>query len=378
METPYYQYDIDLLQNTLSIAQQKANRFGYTIHYAMKANANPKLLRIISETGFGADCVSGNEVRVALEHGFKPSGIVFAGVGKTDSEIAYAISQKISCLHCESVQELEVINSISGTLNRVTDVAIRINPNIDAHTHKNITTGLSYNKFGISLDDARYILTNLSRYPNTNLIGLHFHIGSQILNTDVFKRFAERVNAIQNELGTLSLPYLNLGGGLGINYSNPENHSIPDFSSYFESIHQVLKPGSGQSTHFELGRSLVGQCGKLISQVLFTKKSGPKRFAVVDAGMNALIRPALYGARHKIVNLSKRNQPIVESYNIVGPICETTDFLGEEIRLPLTERGDILAILSCGAYAESMASDYNLRGKPESLFIHPNAVAFKT
>ncbi len=368
MKTPYYQYDIGLLQRTLSEAKSEASLYGYHIHYAIKANANPTLLGIIAKAGFGADCVSGNEIHAALSNGFSPSGIVFAGVGKTDDEIELSIRNDIYCIHCESVQELEVIDRIAHHQKRRTRVALRINPNVNANTHKSITTGLKQNKFGLTLTEAKALLSSTSKYANVEIIGLHFHIGSQILDMDVFKHLALAVNSIQEELGTQSLPYLNVGGGLGINYQNPELHPIPDFKSYFSTFRTWLKHGNGQKVHFELGRSLVGQCGQLITCVLYTKGNEDKRFVVVDAGMNALIRPALYGAVHRIVNLKKRELPEKFVYDVVGPICETTDCLGEEVLLPETERGDLLAIQSCGAYAESMVSDYNLRDRPGNEF----------
>lgn len=377
MQTPYYQYDMALLHETLDIAKTQASRYGYTIHYAVKANANPNLLKNIASEGFGADCVSGNEIKVALDNGFNSQGIVFAGVGKTDWEIEYAIEQNIHCIHCESVQEFHVIELIAQKLNKKVRVALRINPNVDAHTHKSITTGLKENKFGMSVSEAHSILIEGNRYKNIELIGLHFHIGSQIQNMEVFKNLALEVNRIQDELHSHCLPYLNLGGGLGIDYLNPTVNRLANFSDYFGTIHKWLEPGKGQSIHFELGRSLVGQCGQLYTRVLYTKTSQKRSFAVVDAGMNALIRPALYGAYHRIENISKIDQPVNQTYDVVGPICETTDSFGEEVLLPATERGDLLVIHSCGAYAESMASDYNLRERPHCVFI-PNYELEKT
>lgn len=375
MKTPFYQYDLSLLHETLAVAKKEAAKHGYIIHYAIKANANPTLLRVISSAGFGADCVSGNEIKAALENGFKPHEIVFAGVGKTDDEIKLAIQKGIYCIHCESVQELEVIDRIAHHHKRRARIALRINPNVSANTHKSITTGLKQNKFGLTPDEAKSVLINESKYKNVEIIGMHFHIGSQILDMDVFKHLALAVNRIQEKLGTQNLPYLNVGGGLGINYQNPESHPIPDFKAYFRTFRDWLKIGDIQKVHFELGRSLVGQCGQLITSVLYTKGNADKRFVVVDAGINALIRPALYGAVHRIVNLKKPELPEIHVYDVVGPICETTDCLGEQVLLPETERGDLLAIHSCGAYAESMASDYNLRERPQCVFIN-NALAY--
>lgn len=370
MQTPFYQYDIALLNDTLNTAATQATKYGYTVHYAVKANANPALLNIISGAGFGADCVSGNEIKIALENGFKPQSIVFAGVGKTDWEIEYAIEQGIYCIHCESVQEFQVIDQIAQRLNKTASIALRINPNVDAQTHKSITTGLKENKFGMSVAEASLIISSAGQYKNIKLIGLHFHIGSQIMNMEVFKNLAIEVNQIQERLQSKALRYLNLGGGLGIDYNNPRINRIADFEGYFNTINQWLVPGKEQKVHFELGRSLVGQCGQLFTRVLYTKATKSRNFAIVDAGMNALIRPALYGAIHHIENISKIDFPANQTYDVVGPICETTDCFGEQVNLPYTERGDLLVIHSCGAYAESMASDYNLRERPKSVFNH--------
>lgn len=369
MQTPYYEYDIALLNSILSTAKEEAQRYGYKIHYALKANSNHILLKEIARQGFGADCVSANEIRVALENGFPANSIVFAGVGKSDSELEYAISKDIECINCESVQELEVINQIASSQGKVPRVALRVNPNVDAKTHRLITTGLKENKFGISLEEAEWVFANKNNFNHINFVGLHFHIGSQILNLEVFKQLAIEVNRIQKSLGTISMPYLNLGGGLGIDYENPLENPVPNFEGFFRTVNEYLMPGENQTIHFELGRSLVGQCGKLYTSVLYVKESSSKRFAIVDAGMNALIRPALYGASHRIENVSGGKGDELFSYDVVGPICETSDCFAEDATLPKTSRGDILVIHSCGAYAESMASDYNLRERPRSVYV---------
>jgi len=364
MQTPYYQYNIDLLQQTLSVARQESQQNGFYVHYALKANSNPTILKIIAEYGFGADCVSGNEVRTALENGFEPNKIVFAGVGKTDEEIEFAIDNDILCLHCESIQELEEVNRIASEKGKVAAVALRINPNVDAFTHKHITTGTSINKFGLTVSEAKLAIQIIPRLQNIKLIGLHFHIGSQITKMSVFQKLAQRAHEIEQELNPNGkFPYLNLGGGLGIDYENPNEDPIPDFKNYFATINSSLGKKGFQKVHFELGRSLVGQCGKLITKVLFTKQTGEKNFVIVDAGMNTLIRPALYGAHHRIENTTSQ-ESLNEEYSIVGPICETTDCFGENVYLPVTKRGDLIEILSCGAYGEVMSSRYNLRDLP--------------
>ncbi|HPG99733.1 MAG TPA: diaminopimelate decarboxylase [Tenuifilaceae bacterium] len=368
MKTPYYQYDLQLLRQTLDAATREANKYGYTLHYAVKANANPVILNEISSYGLGADCVSGNEISAALSGGFNPKGIVFAGVGKTDEEIELAIARGIYCIHCESVQELMTIQKIASAMQTTANVALRVNPNVDAHTHKHITTGTMANKFGLTVEEARRIIKNSDRYSNLNLFGLHFHIGSQITEMNVFEELAQRVNELQHDFYANGKPaYLNLGGGLGINYQNPDSELIPPFMNYFDVFARNLNRNSWQSIHFELGRSLVGQCGKLVTRVLYTKKMGSKNFAIVDAGMNALIRPALYGAYHRIVNTSTSSSKM-ERYEVVGPLCESTDILGTNVLMPVTQRNDVLEVLSCGAYAEAMSSRINLRDIPDYCF----------
>ncbi len=368
MKTPYYQYDLQLLRQTLDAATREANKYGYTLHYAVKANANPVILNEISSYGLGADCVSGNEISAALSGGFNPKGIVFAGVGKTDEEIELAIARGIYCIHCESVQELMTIQKIASAMQTTANVALRVNPNVDAHTHKHITTGTMANKFGLTVEEARRIIKNFDRYSNLNLFGLHFHIGSQITEMNVFEDLAQRVNELQHDFYANGEPaYLNLGGGLGINYQNPDSELIPPFMNYFDVFARNLNRNSWQSIHFELGRSLVGQCGKLVTRVLYTKKMGSKNFAIVDAGMNALIRPALYGAYHRIVNTSTSSSKM-ERYEVVGPLCESTDILGTNVLMPVTQRNDVLEVLSCGAYAEAMSSRINLRDIPDYCF----------
>lgn len=360
VETPFYFYDTSLLQKTLFSIKKAADLYNYNLHYAIKANANEKILKVISDYGFGADCVSGNEIKRALESGFDPSSIVFAGVGKTDNEIKYAITNNIFSINCESIQELEIINEFAKQVNKNVRVALRINPNVDANTHKNITTGLKSNKFGISLKDLQNIIENYQNYDNLNIEGLHFHIGSQITDLSVFAKLCKIVNDIYLRFSNhnFNIKHINLGGGLGINYSEPENQ-IPDFSAYFQVFERNLQIPKSVDIHFEPGRSIIGQSGILISKVLFVKENEEKKTIIIDAGLTELIRPALYQATHKIINISSKDS--IEQYDIAGPICETSDYFGKSISLPKTKRGDIIAILSTGAYGEVMASQYNLR-----------------
>ncbi len=365
--TPFYFYNMELLQKTLEIVKQAADSRNYVIHYAVKANANERILKTIARYGYGADCVSGNEVKAAISAGFNPRDIVFAGVGKSDQEIDYALRNNIFCFHCESVQELEVIDRIASIQGKRALVALRVNPNVSANTHAHITTGTPGNKFGLSPSELEQALELIPSLNNLRLIGFHFHIGSQITSMEVFEQLAHRVNELQAQFfANTPMPYLNVGGGLGVNYVNPEEQPIPLFEEYFTTFQKNITSIPGQRVHFELGRSIVAQCGSLITKVLYVKGDDSKKFVVVDAGMTDLLRPALYNAVHKIVNLN--SQSITEEYDVVGPICETTDCFARSIKLPETSRGDLLSILSAGAYGEVMSSRYNLREKPLALF----------
>lgn len=367
LKTPFYYYDTKVLGETLSTINAEAGKHdNYFVHYAVKANTNPAVLRIIRDAGLGVDCVSGGEVQAALNAGFDPKKIVFAGVGKTDWEINLGLEADIFCFNVESLPELEVINELAAKKDKIADICLRINPNVDAHTHANITTGMSENKFGISYKDLRGIIEIAQEMKNINFRGIHFHIGSQILDMVDFRHLCSRINELTEELEGygINLDIINVGGGLGIDYVNPEEHMIPDFKDYFNTYSTYLRQKEGQEVHFELGRAVVAQCGRLITKVTYVKESGSKRFVVVDAGMTDLIRPALYDAHHKIVNLTNKNTPYY-IYDVVGPICESSDVFDTGICLPETKRGDFLAILSAGAYGEIMASQYNCRELPK-------------
>ncbi|MGB3466695.1 MAG: diaminopimelate decarboxylase, partial [Cyclobacteriaceae bacterium] len=337
-------------------------------HYALKANVNKPILKIIKENGFGADCVSGNEVKRALESGFAPEDIVFAGVGKTDEEINYALDQHIFAFNCESVQELEIINEMAETKGVTARVALRLNPNVDPETHQYITTGLSDNKFGISLAGLENIFENHRRWKHLTIEGIHFHIGSQGTKMEKYRELSERVNGLIDhfEEQGIALKYVNLGGGLGINYEAPEDNPIAPFAEYFNVFKTHLKIRPDLAVHFELGRSLVGQSGSLITRVLYTKEGENTNFLIVDGGMTELLRPALYQAYHKIISLTSEKTD--KRYDVVGPICETSDFFGKNVALSESTRGDLIAILSAGAYAEVMSSSYNLRDKAKAYY----------
>ncbi|MBQ9640746.1 MAG: diaminopimelate decarboxylase [Bacteroidaceae bacterium] len=365
LRTPFYYYDTDILRQTLDAVDTETQKYpGYHVHYAVKANANPQLLRIINQYGLGIDCVSGGEIQRALQAGFPADKIVFAGVGKSDWEIELGIDNDIFCFNVESIPELHVINQLAAAKGKQANVCFRINPDVGAHTHAHITTGLAENKFGIAMADMETVIHLAQSLPCVNYKGLHFHIGSQILQMDDFAALAHRVNQLQDRLEAqgIQTEIINVGGGLGIDYEEPLAHPVPNFRDYFATYHQLLRLRPHQTLHFELGRAIVGQCGALITRVNYVKQGAAKQFAIVDAGMTDLIRPALYGAHHRILNLTS-DQP-QETYDVVGPICESSDVFDKDITLPRTQRGDLLALLSAGAYGEIMASSYNCRPLP--------------
>ncbi|MBL7913071.1 MAG: diaminopimelate decarboxylase [Bacteroidia bacterium] len=370
LETPFYFYDLSLLKRTLE-ELKKAAPANYHIHYALKANAHPTLLEMIRSAGLGADCVSGNEVKRALECKFKNTDIAFAGVGKSDKEINFALDNSIFCFNVESIHELKVIDQLAKNKNTTANIALRINPNVDAYTHKYITTGLEENKFGINPYEFDAVLDVLRTLSNLNFTGLHFHIGSQIQDLNPFKNLCIRANEINKwfiQKGFL-LPHINVGGGLGVDYHQPEAKAVVDFEAYFGIFKQFLELGPSQQIHFELGRSIIAQSGSLISRVLYIKNGINTNFAILDAGMTELIRPALYQAYHKIENISKPNAPNTTKYDVVGPICESSDCFGKAVELPLTERGDLMALRTAGAYGEVMSNHYNLREQVQSVFM---------
>lgn len=371
IQTPFYYYDKALLQQTLDAINAEAGKYeGYKVHYAVKANVDPALLGIVNASGLGCDCVSGGEVERCLMSGFAPSKIVFAGVGKADWEINLALDANIACFNVESEPELEVIDALAGAKGKMANVALRVNPNVDAHTHKYITTGLSENKFGISMEMLDEVVDKALALKNINLIGLHFHIGSQLLEFEPFEMLCSRINDLQDKFEERGVTFktINVGGGLGVDYVNPDENPIPDFATFFATYNKYFKLRPGQELHFELGRAVVCQCGSLISRVLYVKKGLNKQFVILDAGMSDLIRPALYQAHHKIENISSTSAE-TETYDVVGPICESSDCFGTDEVLPVTKRGDLFALRSAGAYGQIMASNYNCRKIPASVVL---------
>ena len=389
LQTPFWYYDLDLLRRTADEVAKYSRKYGIGVNYALKANIEPRILQIISSKGVGADCVSGNEVIYAVEHGFRPETVVFAGVGKTDREISRAIDLGIGCFNVESLMELEVIDSIASAKGVRVNVAVRINPDIDAHTHKYVTTGLEENKFGISRHEFDGVIELLKRCKSVDFSGLHFHVGSQILDVrEVYSEECRRASEIVDyfESRGLVVKCIDLGGGLGVNYKNPDSEPIPDFGTWFSTINDNLKRRPDQRVIIEPGRSIVAQCGSLISRVVFVKHGEHKSFLILDAGMNDLIRPALYGAYHHIENLTveelnnssshktragaapTESPESYTSYDVTGPVCESDDVWGTDRRLPESHRGDLLAISSAGAYGSVMSSRYNLRDIAPAVF----------
>lgn len=371
VKTPFYLYRLNLLEQTLDACQKAAKKYSYHVHYALKANADAKVLQTISSHGFGADCVSGNEIFAAIQNGFDTSKVAFAGVGKSDEEINIGLDNDIFTFNVESLEEIKVINELAGLKGKTAQLALRINPNVHADTHKYITTGLEENKFGINRNDLPKLVEILKDLKSVKLTGLHFHIGSQITDLTPFKNLCNRVNEVQEWFISqhIHINHINVGGGLGIDYAHPDTKSIVDFEKFFAVFNEFLNLLPHQELHFELGRSITGQMGDLITKVLYIKEGNATNFAILDAGMTELIRPALYQAFHKIENLST---PISKEnttyYDVVGPICESSDSFGKRVALSPTKRGDIIAIRSAGAYGEVMASNYNLREKPEVVY----------
>lgn len=368
IETPFYFYDMELLKKTLDIYKSQIDKYGYNAHYALKANADPRVLEMIKGYGLGADCVSGNEVKLAVKSGFDPQKVVYAGVGKSDKEIKAALKAGIFSFNCESVPEIKVINDLAGKMGVVAKISLRINPDIDAHTHKYISTGLKENKFGISPWAFQDVTDLIAQCKNVELIGLHFHVGSQITELGVFEMTCKRVEELQKWFidHNVEIKNINLGGGLGINYQDPNGDPIAHFEDYFKIINKNLIVRPGQNVHFEPGRAIVGQCGHLISRVLYVKVGKEKKFAILDAGMNDLIRPALYQAYHAIENLTSDGRML--RYDVVGPVCESSDCWGQKRLINTCQRGDIFAIHSAGAYGQVMAMKYNQRDLAKAVY----------
>jgi len=367
LKTPFYFYDLDLLDKTILSLKESLDP-NYSVYYAIKANNNSKIIKLIKDHDLGIDAVSGEEINKSLNNSIKPKKIVFAGVGKTKDEIIFAIRKKIYLFNCESFDEISLIDKISNELNVKTKIAIRLNPNIDSRSHKYIKTGMFDSKFGIQIDHLDEILEKIKKLNHIDLKGYHFHLGSQIDDLGVFRKLCKVSNEINIYLKNknFNITDINLGGGLGINYKEPDLNLIPDFNSYFQIFKKNLIYFDNQKIHFELGRSIVGQSGSLFSSILYLKKSFNKHFIIIDAGMTELIRPALYNAQHHIENLSSNKKEI--KYDVVGPLCESSDTFAKDYYLNQSKIGDLIVIRSTGAYGEVMSSNYNLRKKVKAYY----------
>lgn len=367
--TPFYYYDLKLLNKTLDEISRQIKGFPFKVHYAVKANGNKTILEEIAKKGFGVDLVSGGEIQAALAAGFSADAMVYSGVGKTDPEINLGLDNDIYSFNVESVPELEVINELAGKKGKVANISIRVNPDIDAHTHRYITTGTAEDKFGINIEMLSTAVSKAQSLPNIHLRGLHFHVGSQITDMKPYRMLCDSVNGLLDYFDRHDIHFemINVGGGLGIDYQKPDVNAIPDFEHFFDTFKRRLKLRKGQELHFELGRSIVAQCGSLIARVVFVKENRNKKFVILDAGMTDLIRPALYEAHHVIQNISS-SDTASDVYDVVGPICESSDVFARDEKLPVSKRGDIFAIRSAGAYGETMASCYNMRPLPKSYY----------
>jgi len=355
--TPLYVYSASYIRDRLRAYRQAFP--DALICYAVKANFNPHIIALAKEEGAGADIVSGGELYASLRAGVEPSKIVYAGVGKTVRELEYAISSDILMFNVESHMELDVLNDIAGRLGKKARIAIRVNPDVDPKTHPYISTGMKKSKFGVDIKTAKKEYEYAGKLKNLEVVGIHCHIGSQILDTSPYIEASQKVVELYHDLlkSGFDIKYLDLGGGLGIKYK--PDQSNPDPTDLAQAILPNLRDVKAKLI-LEPGRSIVGNAGILLTQVQFIKDKGHKHFVIVDAGMNDLVRPAMYEAYHHIVPVAIKERPYIKT-DVVGPICETGDFLALGRELPAVERGEYLAVLSAGAYGFAMSSHYNLR-----------------
>jgi diaminopimelate decarboxylase len=382
--TPLYVYSKNQIIQNYRAIEEPLKDLDHVVCYALKANANPAILKILAQEGAGADVVSGGELYLALKAGFPPSRITFAGVGKRDDEIEYALKSNIFTINAESAQELQVISRVALRLGVKARVTLRINPDIDAQSHPYITTGLKQNKFGIPAEEAVGVFKFAATMQNLETVGVHAHIGSQITKIEPFVEAANFLTRFVTSLREAGMPinHIDFGGGFAVQYLNvlthealpvePDNAVVPPLRQYMEALVPVLRE-SGCSVWFEPGRSIVANAGVLLTKVLYTKENGAKKFVIVDAGMNDLIRPSLYGAYHQIVPLKLQTYEH-EHADVVGPICETGDFLARDRVLPKSKRDDYLAVMTTGAYGFSLASNYNARPKPAEILVNGDRV----
>lgn len=374
--TPLYLYSKNMIIENFKATDAAFASVRHIICYAMKANSNFQILKLMASLGSGGDVVSGGELFLAQQAGIPANKIVYAGVGKTDAEIKYAIESGILAFNVESEQELAIIDQAAQKLNKKAPVAIRINPDIDVHGHPYISTGKSINKFGIDINVALDVFLAAHRMKGIEIVGVHCHIGSQILDLEYYVAAAKKLFDFVKNLSEngINIQHVDIGGGLGVHYPDviPEvaekkGNEVPSPMQLAQKIIDVLRPLKCEIL-FEPGRSIIGETAALITRVLYVKKSRDKNFIVVDAGMNDLIRPSLYDAYHQVAPLQKR-EGALEKSDVVGPICETGDFLAKDRNLPGVQRGDYLAVMTAGAYGYSLASNYNSRPRPIEVWV---------
>lgn len=365
--TPVYVYSHRTILRHVNAYQNAFDSHPHIVCFALKANSNPAILRLLARNGCGADVVSGGELFLALKAGIPSKKIVYAGVGKTDEEIAYAIRSKILMFNVESPEELKAINRIAGRLKINAPIALRVNPDIAPETHPYISTGLRESKFGIPIEDAieNYLLAR--RLPNIEILGIHKHIGSQITNLSPFVEALRSILLLADELMRhgIRIRHLDIGGGLGIPYKGDEIPPNPDKLS--KAILPLIR-GYDFNLILEPGRSIVGNAGILVTRVLYKKSHGGKNFIIIDGGMNDLLRPSLYNAYHEIIPVQKRRRKRIVA-DVVGPICESGDFLAKDRNISMPETGDLLAVMSAGAYGFAMSSNYNSRPRPSEVLV---------
>jgi diaminopimelate decarboxylase len=371
-KTPFYIYS----ENQIAFNFLKfANTFKKTdplICFAAKSNSNLNILRVLGKLGAGADVVSGGELLKALKAGIRPNKIVFSGVGKTEEELKIAINKKILLINCESESEAKLVNNLAKKLRKKVSIGFRLNPNVDAKTHKNISTGKAENKFGLSIKNFKVFLKTVKTFKNVKLEALSVHIGSQILNDTPFRKTLNVMSKLIKEL-KLNLKYVDLGGGFGINYTDKEKPI--NLSKYSKLVYNFSKKLNCKII-FEPGRSIIGNTGLLISKIQFIKKGANKNFIILDAGMNDFMRPALYEAFHKIIPISKKSSRMKGKIEFVGPICETTCKFGVYKNYPKINENEFVAITNVGAYGSSLSSNYNTRPLVAEILINKNKLRY--
>ncbi len=371
-KTPFYIYSESQIAFNFLKFTNTFKKTNPLICFAAKSNSNLNILRVLGKLGAGADVVSGGELLKALKAGIRPNKIVFSGVGKTEEELKIAINKKILLINCESESEAKLVNYLAKKLRKKVSIGFRLNPNVDAKTHKNISTGKAENKFGLSIKNFKVFLKTVKTFKNVKLEALSVHIGSQILNDTPFRKTLNVMSKLIKEL-KLNLKYVDLGGGFGINYNDKEKPI--NLSKYSKLVHNFSKKLNCKII-FEPGRSIIGNTGLLISKIQFIKKGANKNFIILDAGMNDFMRPALYEAFHKIIPISKKSSRMKGKIEFVGPICETTCKFGVYKNYPKINENEFVAITNVGAYGSSLSSNYNTRPLVAEILINKNKLRY--